>query len=70
MSVNKEKLIDYLTKNWDVTFEQIIKEFKVSKKDFSNLNKLLEGLEKEGWIEKGLCTEHKQYEYNPVEKPV
>jgi len=64
--ITKEQLKEYLIDNWDVTFEQIVKKFKISKEDFPKVEKFLEELEKEGWIMKSFCGEHKTYEYDPA----
>jgi len=50
--------------NWDVHFEDIVKQFKIPRKDLPKLQKTLNELEEEGWICTSPC-EHDTYEYDP-----
>jgi hypothetical protein len=66
--ITKEQLKEFLEDKWDVTFDNIIKKLKISKKDNPKLKKFLEELVKEGWIKKTYCEKHKTYEYDPGEE--
>lgn len=66
--VSKEELKDFLTGTFDMAFEDIVRELKISKKDFPKARKYLEELEKEGWIVKSFDMELKRYEYMPGKK--
>ncbi len=68
MAITKEQLKKYLEGKWDVTFEQIVEDLKIEENDFPKIRKFLEELEKEGWIRKTFCLQHKTYEYDPGEE--
>jgi ribosomal protein S25 len=67
--LTKRKVKNYLYNNYDVTFEQIIEDLKIAKKDkFSllSLKKILIELEQEGWIYGfGKDVENKEYSPGP-----
>jgi len=65
MVITKKQLKEYLDGNYDVTFGIIVEELKSEEEDYPKIKKFLEQLEKEGWIEKAFCPEHKTYEYDP-----
>jgi hypothetical protein len=65
--ITKEQLKEYLTDNWDVTFDNIVEDLKVEKRDHAYLKKLLAQLVYEGWINESQCLDHKRVEYDPGE---
>jgi len=62
--ITKKELKGFLEGKWDVTFEQIVKELKVDKREFNIIKKKLEELEEDGWIRKSFCGDHKIDEYD------
>ncbi len=66
--VKKELVKDYFSNHWDVTFQQLIKEFKVDKDNFKILQKYLDELEEEGWVKKSSYKD--SFEYDPGENYV
>ena len=45
--ITKKELKGFLEGKWDVTFEQIVKELKVDKREFNIIKKKLEELEED-----------------------
>ncbi len=68
MAITKKQLKEYFDGKFDVTFEDIVKKFELKEKEILKIEKFLEQLEKEGWIHKSYCSEHKTYEYDAGEE--
>lgn len=67
MTITKEQLKEFLKGEWDVTFDQITKDFRIAEDNFPKVKMFLGELEKEGWIRKSFCQEHKTEEFDPSE---
>lgn len=65
MILNKKNLKKYLFNRWDVTLDEIMRDFNLKKEDISKLNNLLKELEKDKWIEITYCSTCKQIEIDP-----
>lgn len=68
MVITKEQLKEYLEGKWDVTFDQITEDLKLTENEFPKIKEYLEQLEKEGWIRKSFCQQHNTDEYDPAEE--
>ncbi len=64
-NLTKVKVKEYLRYNYDLTFDLIVKDLGVSKKDIQKLTKILDKLVEEEWVHKGYCRKHKVEEYGP-----
>lgn len=66
--IDKEQLKFYLQGKIDVSIEQIFKEMNLVPEDLNVLENYLNELEREMWIRKQFCREHKVFEYHPGDK--
>lgn len=66
--IEKEQLKFYLQGKVDVNIEQIFKEMELVPEDLTAMERYLIELEREGWIRKKFCQEHKVFEYHPGNK--
>lgn len=66
--IDKDKLKFYLRGKIDVSTEQIFKEMCLVPEDINALETYLSELEREGWIRKQFCREHKVFEFHPGDK--
>ena len=64
-SLTKTLVKEYFSNHWDVTFDQLINEFKVNKEDIDLLQKYLDELVVEGWVKKSSYKD--SFEYDPGE---
>ncbi len=66
--ITKDVLKNFLENKWDVTFDEIVEELKIDKKELDSLNGFLNELERKKWINKSFCHKHNTYEYDPGER--
>ena len=72
MSTLEEKVRNFLLNNWDVTFDNLVKEIDAAENDFPEVNRVIEKMLEEGVIIKGSYPNNGKYvtEYSPVEEAV